>query len=257
MRLIGNERAPLKWQAATAERIGGRDEQQDSVGFFHSRDGTACLLLVADGMGGHRGGSLASQTLLEVAERNWDSCSSTPEDPKQFLEQMCRQAHREINLRGRDRDLEPRSTVVALIVRQGEAFWVHIGDSRLYRFRCQQLLGRTRDHSLVQALVDTGQITEEQMATHPDQNKLLRSIGGEDPPHMAHGHARLQPQDSFLVCSDGLWQRITTEEMATALAASNMVQSLNNLAGLAAERGGSKGDNVAVAAVRLLSLGHR
>lgn len=245
----------MKWQAATAERIGGREEQQDRVGFFHSRDGTACLLLVADGMGGHRGGSLAAQTLLEIAETKWDSCGGAPKDPKQFLENLCQDAHQEINLRGREQGLDPRSTVVALIVQESSACWVHVGDSRLYLFRGQELRVRTRDHSLVQELVEAGQIAEEDMATHPDQNKLLRSIGGEYPPETTHGSTSLRPTDPLLLCSDGFWEQITAEEMAVALAARNLDESLNHLADLAVRRGGPSGDNVAVAAVRALAAG--
>ena len=245
----------MKWQAVSAERIGGRNEQQDSVGFFPSRDGAACLLVVADGMGGHRGGSLASQTLLEIAERNWESCGGAPEDPKHFLEDLCQQAHSQINLRGREQDLEPHSTVVALIVRDAEAFWVHVGDSRLYHFRDQDLLGRTKDHSMVQVLVEAGEVTEEEMATHPDQNKLLRSIGGEDPPKTTHGNAALRPEDRFLLCSDGFWETITADEMAGALVERRLDESLAHLADLAAERGGVKGDNIAVTAVRPLEMG--
>ena len=252
-----SERMALKWKAARAERIGGRKEQQDRVGFFHSRDGKACLLLVADGMGGHCGGSLAAQTLFDIAEMNWGSCSGAPDDPKQFLEHLCERAHHEVNLHGRERGLEPRSTVVALIVREPQAFWVHIGDSRLYRFRGHQLLGRTKDHSLVQVLVDAGEVTEDQMATHPDQNRLLRSIGGENPPKTTHGHSFLQVQDRFLLCSDGFWERITVEELAVAVNATNMDWSLNHLADLAAKRGGPIGDNVAAAAVRLSGFGPR
>ena len=250
-----SEGTTLKWQAASAERIGGRNEQQDSVGFFLSRDGAASLLVVADGMGGHRGGSLASQTLLEIAERNWASCGGAPEDPKHFLEDLCQQAHSQINLRGREQDLEPHSTVVALIVRDAEAFWVHVGDSRLYHFRDQDLLGRTKDHSMVQVLVEAGEVTEEEMATHPDQNKLLRSIGGEDPPKTTHGNAALRPEDRFLLCSDGFWETITADEMAGALAERRLDESLAHLADLAAERGGVKGDNIAVTAVRPLEMG--
>lgn len=242
----------MKWQAASAERIGGRNEQQDSVGYFHSRDGGGCLLVVADGMGGHRGGSLASQTLLEIAEENWQSCAGAPEDPKQFLEDLCQQAHSQINLRGQEQDLEPHTTVVALIVQDARAFWVHVGDSRLYHFRGEDLLGRTKDHSMVQVLVEAGEVSEEEMATHPDQNKLLRSIGGEDPPKTTHGNASLRPEDRFLLCSDGFWETITPDEMAAALTADQLNESLAPLADLAAQRGGAKGDNVAVAVVRPL-----
>jgi len=151
-------------------------------------------------MGGHRGGSLAAQTLLEIAETKWDSCSGAPGDPKRFLEHLCQDAHQEINLRGRERGLDPRSTLVALIVRGSRACWVHVGDSRLYLFRGRELRVRTRDHSLVQELVEAGQIAEEDMATHPDQNKLLRSIGGKRlakyilGEEWRHGVAAAQPE---------------------------------------------------------------
>jgi len=208
-------------------------------------------------MGGHRGGSLASQTLLEIAARSWKACKGMPADPKQFLEDLCQQAHREINQRGRERDLEPHSTVAAVIVRGDRAFWVHVGDSRLYHFRGLELLGRTKDHSVLQILVESGEVAEEDMATHPDQNKLLRSIGGEDPPRVTHGDGALQPQDRFLLCTDGFWERITPEEMALALSADDLEGALNRAADWAVERNGPKGDNVAVVALRAATAAKR
>jgi serine/threonine protein phosphatase PrpC len=245
----------MKWEAASAARIGGRNEQQDRVGFFYSRDGAACLLLLADGMGGHRGGSLASQTLLETAQKSWDACGGVPGDSRRFLEALCQESHRQMNLQGRERGLDPRSTVVALIAQDAGAFWVHVGDSRLYHFRGQELMARTKDHSLVQLLVEAGQIAEADMATHPHQNKLLQSIGGEDSAKMTHGYAPFRAEDRFLLCSDGFWEQIAPEEMAGALTATKLDESLGHLADLAARRGGPNGDNVAVAAVRPLESG--
>jgi hypothetical protein len=149
-------------------------------------------------------------------------CRGAPEDPKQFLGQTsAEQAHRQINLRGRERDLEPRSTVVALIVREAQAFWVHLWrQPALPLSAVKQLLGRTRDHSMVQVLVEAGEVTEEQMATHPDQNKLLRSIGGEDPPKPTHGNASLAAARPLpAVFGWFLGNGSTANEMATALAA--------------------------------------
>lgn len=210
-------------------------------------------MVVADGLGGHRGGSLASQTLLEIAESNWISCNGSPQDPARFLEDLCRQAHDEIQLRGKQRALHPHTTVVALIVRGSQGFWVHVGDSRLYHFHCDELLGRTKDHSLVQLLVDAGEVAEADIAVHPDRQNLLRSIGGGDPPKTSHGNATLRPDDRFLLCSDGFWEAIAVDEMAAALRASKLDQALEHLAELAAQRGGAGGDNIAVAAARPLS----
>lgn len=244
-----------RWKAASAERVGGSGEQQDSVGCFAADEGSSCLVVVADGLGGHRGGSLASQTLLEIAERNWNACNGSPQDPARFLEDLCQQAHDEIHRRGRERALHPHTTVVALVIRGSRGFWIHVGDSRLYHFQCGELLGRTRDHSLVQLLVDTGEVSEADSATHPDRKNLLRSIGGEDPPKTSHGTATLHEDDRFVLCSDGFWEAITVDEMAAALLAPQLDEAFERLAELAAQRGGARGDNIAVAAVRLEEAG--
>ena len=241
----------MRWEVASTERIGGRLEQQDGVACFLSADREDSLLVLGDGMGGHSGGRMASQRLLEVAERKWQSRRAC-ENAGQFLEDLCQEAHDELNLVGAHLDLEPHSTMVALLIQEMHGYWVHVGDSRLYHFRANALVDRTKDHSLLRLLVDAGEVGEEDVANHPNQNLLLRSIGGDTRPKATHGSAALQRDDGFLLCSDGLWQVITVNEMAAALAAPALNESLNQLADLAVARGGTNGDNVSVAGVRIV-----
>jgi serine/threonine protein phosphatase PrpC len=249
-----NEEKTLKWEAAVATRIGGRKEQQDRLGAFSAQDGLCWLLVVADGMGGHQGGSLASQTLIEVAEHSWKSTNGHPDDPEQFLEDLCQEANREIHQKGIQQDLDPHTTVVAVLISGARAFWVHVGDSRFYLFRNQTLLERTKDHSLLQILVDAGEVDEKDMGSHPDQNKLLRSIGENTPARTRHGKADLQPEDRMLLCSDGFWEKISVDEMAELLAAENLQSAVNRYAEIASERGGPRGDNIAVVVARAPSI---
>jgi serine/threonine protein phosphatase PrpC len=239
----------MKWQTAMADAIGGREEQQDRAACFAAPEGSPALAVVADGMGGHRGGALAAQSVVEAAERLW---RETPAEatPEERLTGLCLAAHEGINRAGKAKGIQPHSTGVFLWLDGGRAHWAHVGDSRLYHFAQGRLLGRTRDHSVVQLLVEMGEVSEEEMATHPTQNRLLRSLGGPDAPEPDFGSAAAGEEDAFLLCSDGLWETVTVEEMAAALSADDLDRAARMLTALAAERGGPTGDNVTVALVR-------
>lgn len=224
--------------------IGGREEQQDAADIVESPDGCGYLLVLADGMGGHRGGSLASQTLVDVAKGLWEAHEGKPEDPGAFLKEVFLRGHDEVNRRGRERGLEPRSTLVVLVVRDNQARWAHVGDSRLYHFREGRIAFRTRDDSLVQVMLDAGEITPEEAENHPDQNRLLRSVGGEEPPRITYGASEISVKDSFLLCSDGLWEPLKEKELLALVNHSNPKAALRIAVQEAAKRGGSGADNV-------------
>jgi PPM family protein phosphatase len=238
------------WQAAKADAMGGRKEQQDRVELFEARDGSERLLVLADGMGGHSGGELASQAVIETAQTVWRKHILEPKAPEDLLRDLISRAHVRINAEGEKEGLSPRSTAVLLHVTDHQANWAHVGDSRLYRFRGPELLGRSLDHSVVQMLVDMGKVAEDEMATHPDQNRLTQSLGGDTPPEPDLDSAEIAAGDGFVLCSDGLWEQITPEEMIKALEAGALSVEAKALATLAAERGGAEGDNVTIAMAR-------
>jgi serine/threonine protein phosphatase PrpC len=112
------------------------------------------------------------------------------------------------------------ATLVVLLIRQDQAIWGHVGDSRLYLFRQGRLLLQTKDHSVPQMLVGEGEMGLDEIRGHPDRSRLLRALGdGHDEirPRLQAPFA-LQPADAFLLCSDGFWEYVLEAEMETALA---------------------------------------
>lgn len=238
------------WQAAKADAMGGRKEQQDRVELFEARDGSERLLVLADGMGGHSGGALAAEAVIETARLVWRKHILEPQAPEILLRDLIQRAHDRINSEGEKKELSPRSTAVLLHITDHHANWAHVGDSRLYRFRGSEMVGRSLDHSVVQMLVDMGKVAEDEMATHPDQNRLTQSLGGEAVPEPDMGSAEIVAGDGFILCSDGLWEQITPEEMIKALEAEALSTEVKILAKWAMERGGADGDNVTIAMAR-------
>ncbi len=239
----------MHWKTATAEHIGKRFEQQDRAAIFESADGQRYLLALADGMGGHQGGALAAETLVKVAGEQWEreADNLVRHHPERFLKQVCFKAHQEINRVGKAQELNPHSTCVLLLLSEIHAWWSHLGDSRLYHFREGRLLRRTRDHSLVQMLVDMGRIREEEMATHQDQGCLLRGLGGNEISEPECGGGETQPGDVFILCSDGLWEHVSPEEMHQTLDPGDLPHSAARLVTRAFSRGGEHCDNITLA----------
>jgi serine/threonine protein phosphatase PrpC len=242
----------MKIERGYAQHVGSRTEQQDAGLVLTGGARAEQLVLVADGMGGHAGGSLASAQIAETARRIWDEHEKTPIEPKRLLERIVREGHEAINRAGAERGLTPRSTCALLFLQNGNAHWAHVGDSRIYRLRDGQVTRLTRDHSVVQMLVDLGKVSEEEMGTHPDQNRLTQSLGGDAVPMPDFGSDAVKEHDAFLVCSDGLWEMIPPAEMAAALSAKKLGDDgARHLADRAFDRAKPKSDNITVALLRV------
>ncbi|SEH04872.1 protein phosphatase 2C domain-containing protein [Candidatus Venteria ishoeyi] len=248
----------INWEIQQAISQGGRNSQQDSIAVLHSEDGERHLLILADGMGGHKGGDLASQEVVKVAKAEWLACQQGAEieKPHTLLKRIFVRAHEQINALGKAHQLNPppSSTGVLLYIDQKQAWWSHIGDSRLYYFRGKKLNHRTKDHSVVQMLVDLGRIEESQMATHPDQGRLLKGLGGGSKEAIEPDFASSDSSsgDLFVICSDGFWEQIRPEVMTMALDYKNkdLSSSLQVLLNKAKKKGGSDGDNLSVLTAR-------
>lgn len=241
----------MHWNLACANHIGGRREQQDRCATFSQA--SAHLLVLADGMGGHQGGSLAAEAVVAAGGAAWAELAReiTTVAPNFVLRRVCEEAQARIHAINREQDIYPHSTCVVLFLRDYHAWWTHLGDSRLYHFRGERMLSRTRDHSVVQMLVDMGRVRDEDMGRHPDQGRLLKGLGGDERLALDYFEAATQPEDFFLLCSDGLWEQVQPSEMpARVLQPPALAQAAQALVDLAAERGGDGGDNVAVALAR-------
>jgi serine/threonine protein phosphatase PrpC len=242
----------MKIERGYAQHVGSRQEQQDAGLLLSDAGKGEELVVVADGMGGHAGGSIASAQLAETARRLWAEHKKSPLEPKRLLERIIREGHEAINRAGAEKGLTPRSTCAMLYIKDGTAHWAHVGDSRIYRLRDGQVMRLTRDHSVVQMLVDLGKVSEEEMGTHPDQNRLTQSLGGDASPLPDFGNDTIKTHDAFLVCSDGLWEMIPQSEMAAALAAKKLGDDgARHLAERAFDRAKPKSDNITVALLRI------
>ncbi len=224
-----NQTTPLSCSFFSATHTGHRQENQDSFKVFTNPSGGEYWLVVADGMGGHRGGSIASRSVIEASEKCWSERHERA-DPKVFLQNFVEQAHQAINNAAEHYpDTNPKSTVAALLIRDGKAVSVHVGDSRVIQFTDHQYVKRTLDHSVVQLQVLDGKVAEADMATHPDQNKLTNNLGGDQIPEPEIESWPLSGNDLFVVCSDGFWELFDADQMIKALSSMTSNQQLLSL----------------------------
>jgi protein phosphatase len=202
---------------------------------------------VADGMGGHESGDLASQTVIE-ALRAVEHPSSAEHLLKLCTDQVAN-ANNRLKAISRDRGGSILGTTVAvLLIHDGHYACVWAGDSRIYIVRAGQIIQLSRDHTEVQQLLAEGVITPDEARTWPGRNVVTSGIGIFDEPMLEMNSGPLEVGDSFVVCSDGLTQHVQDEEILECLRTSSSQQACERLLELTLERGGL--DNVTVIAVR-------
>jgi PPM family protein phosphatase len=242
----------MKYQVAQLSVAGGRSVNEDRVGIAERAN--AVLLVVADGLGGHTGGELAAQTVVETVLKVFQSVKQPRiDDPFAFLALTLLKAHRAVLTRAQMHvpPLEARTTCIVCLVQDGCAYWAHVGDSRLYHFRRARLLKRTEDHTPVEELRRDGIISEDEMATHPRKSFLLRSLGGaEDPRISLSDETPLHPDDTLLLCSDGLWEALTPEQILPHLETANLEDGIEDLLLAAEKHMGHEADNITIACLR-------
>ncbi|MBL8424469.1 MAG: serine/threonine-protein phosphatase [Candidatus Accumulibacter phosphatis] len=246
---------PISVDACVAQHLGDRREQQDRVAILpHPGGGGVALAVVADGMGGHTGGTIAAQQVVHTARNNLERFSARSESARVLLESSINEAHMLIKACRFINEKDPHSTVVMLLLQPGKVSWAHCGDSRFYHFRGDSLIFRSTDHSYVAQLVVQGKITPEQALVHPNRNILLTSLGGVETPKVAFGEAEgLRGGDTFLLCSDGLWGYFTDQELAWAIdGAASAREASELLIGRARALAKGDGDNMSLAILKLV-----
>ncbi|HYX64378.1 MAG TPA: PP2C family serine/threonine-protein phosphatase [Burkholderiales bacterium] len=241
----------MRYALVHDSRIGARRTNQDRIGCWSTEQ--TLLMAVADGLGGHLHGEVAAElatALLGAAFTREAQPRLT--NPGAFLERSLGAAHAAILREAERRGLpdSPRTVVVACVVQDGHAYWTHVGDSRLYLVRDGRIVHRTRDHTVVQQLIDEGRIREEAVATHPERNRLLQCLGGYQAPRPEPvERARLARNDIVLLCSDGLWGPLTQRQLLQTLALRELKDAIPELVTLAEHRAGRECDNVSVVAM--------
>ena len=242
----------MKYQVAQYSLRGGRPANEDRVGVAE-RD-NAALMILADGLGGHSGGALAAEALVQTLLHAFQSVRQTViTNPSAFLALGIVQAHKAIVRLGRSHNppLEPRTTCVACLVQNGYAYWAHVGDSRLYHFRNCRVIERTQDHSAIEQLRHDGVISEEEMAEHPQKGRLLKCVGGPHEPSISLGRETLLNRgDVLLLCSDGLWEALPPEELGRYLRRDSLEEDIEEMLHAAETRMGRGCDNVSAVGLR-------
>lgn len=243
--------------ASTGIHKGDRDYQQDQVNLLSHHRIPGCMLgIVADGMGGRSGGRKASDQVMLTAKQLFDRYAPETDDAPSMLRQIVEEAHIVIKLTAISAEEEPHSTLAAfLITPNGECYWVHTGDSRIYHYRGSKLVYRTIDHSYVQTLVDKGEIDEDEANHHPKANILMGCLGAEEgPPIAQHYIPKLQPNDVLMACSDGVWHYFSASEMGSALSMLSPREATEFLIQKAHSRARGVGDNLSLVIVKLEAL---
>lgn len=202
------------------------------------------LLVVADGMGGHKAGDFASKYTVEVLEEELKH--TLKENPEEILRDAVRTAnHKLIEAAGKDIKLEGMgTTLVAATIIDHSLFFVNVGDSRLYLIN-QEIRQLSRDHSLVEEMLRLGGINEEEAKHHPDKNIITRAIGAKENVEADFFEYHLKKGDVILMCTDGLCNMVDDEEIfAIIKGARDIVEAGQSLIDRANANGGK--DNIGV-----------
>ena len=236
----------MKFSVFQLSRRGGREKNEDRMGYSYTRD--AVLFLLADGMGGHPEGEMAAQIAIQTLSTLFQR-EAKPDLPsaQAFLASGVMAAHHQIIRYASERGMmdTPRTTLVAGLVQDGELHWAHCGDSRMYLVRDGALLSRTRDHSSLEAQAHAGASTE-----GVNRNVLFTCLGSTvRPMYDVAGPLKLHEGDKLLLCSDGLWGSISDEEITGTLAAVPVADAVPALVEQALMAAGEQSDNVTVIAM--------
>lgn len=191
---------------------GGRDYNQDRLIVLHDTDSGDFLALVSDGVGGTARGEVAAECLTTVAAQVWQQRSEFT-SLQQLLQALFEQGNAAIAA-ANEAGTNTAATLVALAARGTDLMSVHAGDSRIYQCRDDQVVKVTQDHSLAYAKFKLGEITEEQIATHPGQSQLLNCMTGHSDVHAEYSQWQVANGDYFVLCSDGFWELFPKTEMA-------------------------------------------
>jgi serine/threonine protein phosphatase PrpC len=230
-------------------RKGGREKNEDRMGYSYTRD--SGLFALADGMGGHPEGEVASQLALQAMSALFQrQAKPTLVDPAEFLQMAIYSGHQQLLRYAARRGLSdsPRTTVVACLLQGDSAYWAHCGDSRLYLVRGVKLLARTRDHSYseLQKSLDSFMPTNGPF----NRNLLFTCLGSPGKPLIdSSGPFVLQTGDRLLLCSDGLWDTVSDETITEQLSTRAIGEAVPELVEQALRNGGPTCDNVSVMAL--------
>ena len=234
----------MKFSVFQISRKGGRDKNEDRMGYCYTN--SSALFLLADGMGGHPDGEVAAQIALQTISALYQK-EAKPElpDVKGFFNTAIMAAHRQILRYAADGGMNdtPRTTLVVAVVQAGVAYWAHCGDSRLYFVRAGEMLARTRDHSYLEQRRDARRV--QPLPEGMNRNVLYTCLGSPAKPvYDITGPVPLQQGDKMMLCSDGLWGSLDDVDIVYHLGQKPVSVAAPELVERALFKAGAGSDNV-------------
>jgi protein phosphatase len=229
-----------------------RKHNEDAFGFF-SLSEKEVLAIVADGMGGHASGEVASRMAVEIIQEVYSK-----ERMEQDVLEALKSAFGEANFTILQKSLEQEdlngmgTTATALVIKGDQTFVGHMGDSRAYLFRNTTVHQLTRDHSMVNRMVEQGLLSKEEAQHHPQRNVIYKTLGvNRDADLDLIGPLSVQGDDIFLLCSDGLTNLVSDEELFKIVKKDPPEKACEKLIQLANKRGGH--DNITIQILKVLN----
>lgn len=246
----------MRYEIGQVNRLGNRSSNQDRFLAVESDEGV--LLVLGDGMGGQAFGEVAAQLLVDIAVKHYHEAIRPIDRPLEFLNNVIQEAHQAIIEFGQRQlpPVTPGTTGVLCLLQEGQAFWGHVGDSRLYIFQGGIPIYRTTDHSYVEHLYQKGEITRWEQENHPKRNQITQCLGCRaEPPEVSLSNpVTLRENDIVLLCSDGLWGPLDDAQMGAML---NDKEALDDLLNAMAEKSENlsypRSDNISGLALRFIS----
>ncbi|MGT2930150.1 Stp1/IreP family PP2C-type Ser/Thr phosphatase [Streptococcus dentasini] len=224
-----------------------RSDNQDFINQYYNQADIP-LIILADGMGGHRAGNIASELTVTDLGKAWEALDFTDlSQIRDWMIDIIEKENKKIHELGKEESYRSMGTTIeAVAVVDNAALYAHLGDSRIGLIRNGQYQQLTTDHSLVNELLRAGQITEEEAATHPQRNIITQSIGQQSPIELDLGVQQLEAGDFILMNSDGLTNMISSETIVNILLADdgNLSDKAEQLVAEANKAGGL--DNITV-----------
>ncbi|MGG0643608.1 Stp1/IreP family PP2C-type Ser/Thr phosphatase [Sporosarcina gallistercoris] len=225
-----------------------RTFNEDQAAVFELDNGYA-LVVIADGMGGHRSGDVASAMAVRLMGEHFNELNETMPESREtwnaWLNSIIRKVNRLIFEKAQTSPEHEGmgTTLEAAIIAEGNCYIAHVGDSRVYAITSQTITQLTKDHSYVNALLASGEITEEEAEVHPQRNWIMRAVGSERNIEPEFYHVPFTKGDYLLLCTDGLSNKVEAEQMREIIVTEDTLEEkVIQLIDLANERGGE--DNI-------------
>ena len=239
----------MRFSVYQVSRRGGREKNEDRMGYCYTRD--SGLFALADGMGGHPEGEVAAQIALQTLAALFQrEAKPSLKDPLRFMHDAIMSGHHHLLRYASERNLPdtPRTTIVACLLQGNAAYWAHCGDSRLYLLRGDKLIARTRDHSYTELQDAMAHVVP--IGERFNRNVLFTCLGSPGKPVVdTAGPMLLQPGDRVMLCSDGLWGAVSDKAIAEQMARLPIGEAVPELVETALREAGPKSDNVTVLTV--------